>query len=78
MSIVAIDEPLVQVSEPVKEIVEEESESQKLEFVQKRKSMDVNEFRRPSLAELHQEEVDEIGEDKEGDGEENGDKEASV
>ena len=76
MSIVAIDEPLVQMTEPVEEILEEETEAQKQEFVQKRKSMDVNEFRRPSLAELHQEEADEVGEGEAG--EEKGGKEASM
>ena len=76
MSIVAIDEPLVQMTKPVEEILEEETEAQKQEFVQKRKSMDVNEFRRPSLAEQHQEEADEVWEGEAG--EEKGGKEASM
>ena len=51
-------EPVIPEEIEAKENKVEEVASRK-EFVEKRKSMDVNEFRRPSLAEVEQEQIDE-------------------
>lgn len=70
MSIVVVEDAHVTVVEPTKPEAPPETDAERHEFIQKRRSMEINEFRRPSLAELQQEEIDEEQEEPEegGDG----------
>ena len=58
-----IEDPHVQVTEPAKEAPSENDAPKAHDFLHKRKSMDINEFRRPSLAEIEQEALDDSGDE---------------
>ena len=68
MSLVISEDNHVKVVEPAKEEPKEEATPHSQEFIVKRRSMEMNEFRRPSMAELAQlqleEQLEEVQEQK--------------